>query len=632
MANKTQNYNLTQPLETEFYDINVQNENMEKIDRALKGHTDQIFHLQEGQKNKADLDESGKIPSSQLPEFTGVLPVSKGGTGNSDGYVRVGQKNETAIGDKATAEGYDTTASGQYSHAEGYCNISSGDYSHVEGYTNIASGNNSHAEGGGNILVHRNHVLHVSSYNPNNHTFSFDSTDSKFSIAFSRLVVGEIIVIRNAHYYNENLFFHIASIDSSTNSITVLEDIPDTNFSVSYAAAIVPNDCYGQHAEGAGNIAHGDFSHVEGYQNISNGNSSHAEGQGTTALHDQSHAEGCETTASGTASHAEGLRATASGHYSHAEGQNTTASGDYSHAEGFYTNANSKAGHTEGYRTTAKDFYTHAEGYQTTASNFASHAGGKNNKAMAEYGSANNKAGDVFVLGNGSETEKSNAFRVTYAGEVYGTSAFKTSGADYAEYFEWQDGNPQAEDRVGRFVTMRGRHIRIAKPDDYILGVVSGQPCIIGNADEDWLGRWEHDEFGRFVKRYMVEDKTEIAPPAGEDAPIEPLHDPQVIEENGKWYRLTPRYVDYETPSWDYKPNPDYDASQPYLERRDRKEWDAVGMLGVLPVWDDGTCQVDGWCRPAENGTATAADACIPGQTYRVIERVCENVVKIVFR
>ena len=44
------------------------------------------------------------------------------------------------------------------------------------------------------------------------------------------------------------------------------------------------------------------------------------------------------------------------------------------------------------------------------------------------------------------------------------------------------------------------------------------------------LGRWKHDEFGRFVKRYMVEDKAEITPPAGEDAPIEPLHDPQVTE------------------------------------------------------------------------------------------------------
>ena len=154
MANKTQNYNLTQPLETEFYDINVQNENMEKIDRALKGHTDQIFHLQEGQKNKADLDESGKIPSSQLPEFTGVLPVSKGGTGNSDGYVRAGQKNETAIGDKATAEGYDTTASGRYSHAEGYRTTASGPSSHAEGVDTIASGGHCHAEGNCTIALY----------------------------------------------------------------------------------------------------------------------------------------------------------------------------------------------------------------------------------------------------------------------------------------------------------------------------------------------------------------------------------------------------------------------------------------------------------------------------------------------
>ncbi len=29
--------------------------------------------------------------------------------------------------------------------------------------------------------------------------------------------------------------------------------------------------------------------------------------------------------------------------------------------------------------------------------------------------------------------------------------AFNTSGADYAEYFEWLDGNPEAEDRRGYF-------------------------------------------------------------------------------------------------------------------------------------------------------------------------------------
>ncbi len=63
------------------------------------------------------------------------------------------------------------------------------------------------------------------------------------------------------------------------------------------------------------------------------------------------------------------------------------------------------------------------------------------------------------------------------------------NGADYAEYFEWEDGNPNNEDRVGHFITLNGDRIHIATPGDYILGIVPGQPCIIGNADEDWVGR-----------------------------------------------------------------------------------------------------------------------------------------------
>ena len=36
MANKTTNYKLTKPLESEFYDVGVQNENMDKIDTQMK--------------------------------------------------------------------------------------------------------------------------------------------------------------------------------------------------------------------------------------------------------------------------------------------------------------------------------------------------------------------------------------------------------------------------------------------------------------------------------------------------------------------------------------------------------------------------------------------------------------------
>lgn len=68
MANKTTNYNLTKPLESEFYDVGVQNENMDKIDAQMKANADAIKDLQDGQSNKADLKD-GKVPAEQLPEM-----------------------------------------------------------------------------------------------------------------------------------------------------------------------------------------------------------------------------------------------------------------------------------------------------------------------------------------------------------------------------------------------------------------------------------------------------------------------------------------------------------------------------------------------------------------------------------
>lgn len=265
--------------------------------------------------------------------------------------------------------------------------------------------------------------------------------------------------------------------------------------------------------------------------------------------------------------------------------------GNNATAEGKDTAATSTSCHAEGQNTTASGAYAHAEGYGTQANNCAAHAGGHYNKAMDGSGRTYNTLGDAMAIGNGTGASSlSNCLRVTYAGEVYGLSSFNSTGADYAEYFEWMDGNPECEDRVGYFVAMDGDKIRKAEPGDYILGIVSGQPCIIGNADEDWLGRWEHDEFGRFVR-----------------------------EDVGKG-------------GWRFKANSDYDASQPYVGRSERPEWSAVGMMGVLSVWDDGSCQVNGFCRAAEHGVATAAERYVSGESWRVIKRVSDRVVKVVFR
>ena len=301
--------------------------------------------------------------------------------------------------------------------------------------------------------------------------------------------------------------------------------------------------------------------------------------------------------------------------------------GPLTYQEGHDCVASGVDSHVEGYGTEASGSASHAEGFFTTASNYSSHAQGKYSKAMTTGGAETNTTGDAMVIGNGTgSSARSNAFRVTFAGAVYGLSAFNSTGADYSEFFEWADLNPAAEDRVGYFVTLVGKQIRMAGPGDYILGIVSGQPCIIGNADEDWLGRWEHDAFGRFIK----EDT--------EDPVVErKMVEVPVLDDSGNPTGKTKLEMqEVETGEvihgWRYKANPDYDQTQEYIERKDRPEWDCVGMLGVLAVRDDGTCGVNGYCRVADGGIATAADAYIPGTTYRVIERVADNVIKVIFR
>jgi hypothetical protein len=316
---------------------------------------------------------------------------------------------------------------------------------------------------------------------------------------------------------------------------------------------------------------------------VASGDGSHAEGQKTTASGLRSHAEGIGTTASGTQSHAEGGSTIASGSCAHAEGDNTIASGVNSHAEGSYTTALN---------------YQHVQGHHNNTTN-----------AAAGYSSGVG-TGSAFVIGNGTSAAKSNAFRVAYNGTPYAKSALTTTGADYAEYFEWADLNKNNEDRRGYFVTLDGKKIKLAEPNDYILGIVSGQPSVIGNGDEDWLGRYMFDEFGAFIYEDFEYE---------EEVPV------NVVDENtGKTVVEMQKVTKI---GKKYKENPDYDPTQPYIQREDRPEWSAVGMVGVLSVRDDGTCQVNGYCKVANGGIATASDT-----GYRVIERVNDHIVKVIFR
>lgn len=222
------------------------------------------------------------------------------------------------------------------------------------------------------------------------------------------------------------------------------------------------------------------------------------------------------------------------------------------------------------------------------------------------YSNADEYDDSLFVLGNGkSESNISNAFRVSKTGSVYGLSAFNSSGADYAEYFEWEDGNPDNEDRRGLFVTLDGEKIRLAtSEDEYILGVISASPCLVGDsASEGWQGMYLKDVFGSYLTE-TVEIPAEID------------------EETGRELRLA-----YTTTQ--FVSNPDYDNTQKYVNRESRKEWAPVGFMGKLVVVDDGTCVANSYCKVGENGVATNSTE---KSGYRVMARLDDTHIKVLVR
>ena len=371
--------------------------------------------------------------------------------------------------------------------------------------------------------------------------------------------------------------------------------------------------------EEGSSTASGNYSHAEGSETKAENSYSHAEGVGTIASGYGSHAEGSGTTASGNSSHAEGIGTTANGLYSHAEGKGTTASDWYTHAEGNTTTASKMAAHAEGWDTTASGSASHAEGIGTTASGYYSHAGGEGTKAsggcqtaIGKYNKESTSNSDLFIIGNGSgDTSRSNCLRVTNANGVYSNSTYKSSGADYAEFFQWFDDNPNNEDRVGLFVTLDGEKIRLAEPeDDYILGIVSGCPSILGDVyDDNWKGMYETDIYGRpiFEEVEVPAETMEVPDPENPEQTIT-----KVICKAHKEIRQ--------------KLNPNYDPTQEYIPRSERPEWDAVGMMGKLVVIDDGTCKGNGWCTVGNGGIATNSEK---RTKYRVMARLDKTHVKI---
>jgi hypothetical protein len=135
--------------------------------------------------------------------------------------------------------------------------------------------------------------------------------------------------------------------------------------------------------------------------------------------------------------------------------------------------------------------------------------------------------------GAGSDTEH----YLRGDGQAFADGSWNGGGADYAEYFEWADGNTNNEDRRGYSVSLINDKIKIAEEGDTVFGVVSGNPSVVGDdAPMKWAGKYLKDDFGSYIR-----------------------------DEDG--YRVL---------------NPEYDEEAEYVSRESRPEWSTIGLMGKL--------------------------------------------------
>lgn len=261
--------------------------------------------------------------------------------------------------------------------------------------------------------------------------------------------------------------------------------------------------------------------------------------------------------------------------------------------------------------------------YNTSNATYSSTLGGRGNNAghthsIALGGGSMTRANFDLVLGatdTDTPSTTNNTIRLQgTGGNIRIDGAVSTPEADYAEYFEWNDGNTNNEDRKGYFVSLINDKIQIGNTN--VIGIISSVPAIIGDsASNKWNELYLKNEWGEIVK-----DEFNLFSKSNK----------KIYKKNSTYYSEYPNPSNKEgiiftgdtselinlNKKESYpKINPEYDPTEEYIPRENRKEWSPVGLLGKLRV------------RTAEEITGTKVDVnsngmAINGNKYHVLKTI----------
>ena len=534
---------------------------------------------------------------SSTDDATNLVSVYLTGIGRAGAgqYAEIfnNYQDNVASDEYSHAEGDRTTASGRASHAEGDWTFASGAHSHAEGLETQAKGSGSHAEGEGTTA--KDHNSHAEG--------EYTHAD-----AIGAHAEGLYTTASGEYSHAEGEYTHASGYDSHAEGI---------HTEASGTAA---------HAEGGYTLSQGDYSHAEGYYSMAIGDFSHAEGGAANGVAKRLVLGNkvCLVVSSQSLGFPfDGTKISIDGKIYELKINDILSLGSYNLPAGLedfttedypcliFGGAIGNCSHTEGSACTAQGPYSHAEGIHTKASALASHAEGRSVVANQSFGHVQGKYNAypadsqlyAHIVGGGTAGAELNIHTVDWNGKGYFKGGTTTTGADYAEYFEWLDGNPSNEDRAGTLVALNGDKIYPANHEDEILGVISGTAAVVGDNPEcDWQGRFLTDNYGRPIVEMIEEFVTTLDPEAGESKQTSVGFFPH------------------------YTLNPEYDETKKYIRRSERPEWDVVGLMGKLHVNDDGTCVPNGYAKCGGNGVATAS---AEKTNMRVMKRITDNIILV---
>lgn len=238
---------------------------------------------------------------------------------------------------------------------------------------------------------------------------------------------------------------------------------------------------------------------------------------------------------------------------------------------------------------------------------------------MASWNCQNNH---TFSVGGGysatsitpiSETDQNLTWLIeSNGGNVTIDGSFVDTGIDYAETFE---NLTRGALPVGCLVAREKgtKKVRLARPGDRILGVVSATPTVVGGDGLNWSGKFKTDEWGRIVKeeaeivRFTYEAEIEEALP--EDETI--TRKVKVVKEYHGLVKDCPVEIPQDAKRRvEYVPvqSEEFDPKKKYVPRRQRPdEWTVVGLVGQMRVRVDKTVGPDDFVAAGKDGLGTKA-------------------------